>query len=332
MVITNSNPFETVQQIAGGYCLSRCLHAIADFGVADALDDEPQTAIVLATATGTNADALYRAVRLLSAYGIFDCSDNKISHTPASRLLRTDHPQSLNGFARMFSLQINWQAYEGFNEAIKTGEPNVDKVYPGGFWKYFADHNEESAIFNTAMADKAKGQVFGITKSYDFSRFKVIGDIGGGRGHLLQAVLDQNSEAHGILFDLPHVIADADSIASDRLTLQAGDFFKDELPVCDAYLVMEIIHDWPETEAIAILKAIRKVAPTHAKLLLVESIIPEDKGPDWSKMLDIHMLTLLGGKQRTTKEYVELLAAAGFSLTREVDCKVGISILEASVI
>jgi hypothetical protein len=332
MIFNNSNPFDTIQQIAGGYCLARCLHAIADFGVADVLNGEPKTAEEVASATQTNPGALRRAVRLLSAYGIFEINDNKISHTPASQLLRKDHPQSMRGFTRMFSLPINWKAYEDFNEAIRTGEPNVEKVYTGGFWKYFGDHKQESAIFNEAMADKANVQLYGIMSSYDFSNFKTIGDIGGGRGHLLQAVLHSTSGAQGVLFDLPHVIEDARKMASDRLTLQAGDFFKDSLPACDAYLVMEIIHDWPDAESIDILRAIRKSAPPQAKLLLIESIIPDSPDPDWSKMLDIHMLTLLGGKQRTTKEFEALLTEAGFALTQEIDCQVGISILEASVV
>jgi DNA-binding Lrp family transcriptional regulator len=326
-----TNPFHTIQQIAGGYCLNRCLHVVAELGVADVLEDAPQTSEELAALVGVSPGALGRVLRLLAAHGIFEMKSSGISHSPASRLLRQDHPQSLKGFVRMFGLPINWKAYEVFDEAVKTGEPVMEKIHPGGLWNYYAEHREESRIFNEAMADKAKGQVQGIMASYDFSRFHTIGDIGGGQGHLLQAVLHSVPHAKGILFDLPHVIEEAAAIASDRLYLQPGDFFKDDLPVCDAYLVMEIIHDWAEEEAKAILRAIRKAAPPHAKLLLIETIIPENSSPDWAKMLDIHMLTLLGGQQRTGKEYENLLAATGFSLIREIDTGVGISILEASL-
>ena len=122
-----------------------------------------------------------------------------------------------------------------------------------------------------------------------------VGDIGGGSGHLVRAVLDAVPAATGVLFDLPHGIEEAAGSASERLALQAGDFFRDALPVCDAYLLMEIIHDWADDEAVAILRAVRRAAPAHATLLLIETIIPPDPGPDWSKMLDIHMLALLGG-------------------------------------
>jgi len=167
-----------------------------------------------------------------------------------------------------------------------------------------------------------------VLSAYDFSPFSKIGDIGGGRGHLLQAVLEAAPGATGVLFDQPHVIAESASLASKRLSLQSGDFFKDALPACDAYLVMEVIHDWNDHESIAILRAIRKAAPRHAKFLLIEELIPDDPGPHWSKTLDILMLSLLGGAQRTRQEYAALFKAADFSLVRAVDTG-GISILEA---
>ena len=120
-------------------------------------------------------------------------------------------------------------------------------------------------------------------------------------------------------------------MASARLTLRAGDFFRDALPSCDAYLLMEIIHDWGDEESVAILRAIRRAAPAHARLLLIETLVPDDPGPDWSKMLDIHMLALLGGRQRTRREYEALLARSGFVLEREVDTRAGITVLEAAV-
>ena len=134
----------------------------------------------------------------------------------------------------------------------------------------------------------------------------------------------------GVLFEQAHVIEEVAGLASDRLTLQAGDFFKDSLPACDAYLVMEVIHDWDDAESISILKAIRRAAPSHAKLLLIEQMIPEDPGPHWSKTLDIHMLTLIGGRQRTRQGYAALLAEAGFSFKRQIDTPADVSILEAN--
>lgn len=324
--------FNTLAQLAGGYCVARCLHAIAGLGLADQLDDTPRTATELASAVGVHPDALGRVLRLLAAHGVFQAEGDAFRHSPISRLLRSDHPQSMRSFARMFGLPVFWQIYEELEYSLRTGLPAAEKVIPEGFWGYFSAHPEDNKIFNATMAAKAHGQVAGVLAAYDFSGFKTVGDIGGGRGHLLHAVLEAAPSARGVLFDLPHVVAEAAGLATDRLSLQAGDFFKDPIPVCDAYLVMEIIHDWADAEALAILKAIRRAAPAHAKLLLIEQLIADDPGPHWSKMLDIHMLTLLGGRQRSLQEYRDLLAQAGFRLEREIPTFADISILEANCI
>lgn len=179
------------------------------------------------------------------------------------------------------------------------------------------------------MTAKARAQIAGILEAYDFSRFLSIADIGGGRGHLLQAVLGRAANARGVLFDLPHVIDAARELASDRLSLAKGDFFRDRLPACDAYLVMEIIHDWDDAKSTAILKAIRAAAPDGATLLLLETIVPDEAGPHWAKTLDVLMLAVTGGLQRTQSQYAELLAATGFRLQRVLDTPTGISIVEA---
>ncbi len=326
------NPFDTLQQMAAGYCLPRCLHMVANLGVADALDETPRTASDLAASVGAHPGALGRVLRLLAAHGVFEMQAGEtFRHSPASRLLRTDHPQSMRAFARMFGLPIFWATFESLEHSVRTGLPAAETTFPEGFWTYLAQRPEEGRVFNAAMSAKAQGAVAGIVASYDFSGFGSIGDIGGGSGHLLRAVLDTAPNARGVLFELPHVIEEAAGVASERLTLQAGDFFRDDLPTCDAYLLMEIIHDWADEEAAAILKAIRRAAPAHAKLLVIETIVPDEPGPDWSKVLDIIMLTLFGSLQRTQQEYEALLARSGFVLQREIDTGAGISILEARV-
>jgi len=310
--MSESNPFQLLRGMASGYALPRCLHVVADLGVADKLEEAPRTAADLAKAVGADPGALGRVLRLLAANGVFEAKGSAFGHSPASRLLRSDHPQSVRSLARMFGLSMNWDAYGALDYTVRTGRPAPEKVLPEGFWAHFATHPEESAIFNGAMAGKAQGQVAGIVAAYDFSGFKRIADIGGGRG-------------------LPHVIQDAGGLASERLTLEPGDFFKDRLPACDLYMIMEVIHDWGDVESAAILKAIRQAAPPKSTLLLIESIIPDDPGPDWAKTLDVHMLTLLGGKQRTRAEYEALLGTAGFALKREIPTRADISILEATV-
>ena len=338
-IMAEASPFDTLLQISSAYVLSRCLHVVADLGVADALDDAPphdtpphdtpMTAAALAQATGTDAGALSRVLRLLSAHGIFEGRDGGYVHTPASRLLRTDHPQSMRAFVRMIGLPINWAAYQSLEHTLRTGRPAMEKAAPGGIWNYFVEHPEAGRIFDQAMTGKAQGQIAGVVGGYPFSGFGLIGDIGGGRGHLLEAVLAATPNAKGVLFDLPQVIERVASMASDRLRLHAGDFFKDAMPACDAYLLMDVIHDWGDEESARILKNIRRAAPAHAKLLLIEAIIPDDPHPNFAKVLDIHMMTLVTGRQRTRSEHAKLLADAGFRLEREIDVGGNFSILEA---
>jgi len=142
-------------------------------------------------------------------------------------------------------------------------------------------------------------------------------------------MLKSTPETKGILFELPHVIEKAKAISSERLQLQAGDFFKDVLPVCDAYVLMEIIHDWGDSQAEAILQAVRRVAPDKARLLLIETLISDHPGPDWARVLDVQMMTILGGLQRTRQQYEVLLGKTGFTLTQVIDTGAGVSILEA---
>jgi hypothetical protein len=323
------NPFETLRQISAGYCLARAVHVLAELNVADALGEAPLSASQLAKMVSADADALSRVLRLASAHGVFEQKADKYQHSPASRMLRTDHPQSMHAFVRMFGLAINWDAYRELEYSVKTGRRAMEKTLPEGVWSYLEHHPEANSIFNSAMLAKAQAQIPALVQSGNFSRFKVIGDIAGGRGHLLSAILEAAPSTKGILFDLPHVVNEAANLASSRLTLQAGDFFKDRLPKCDAYILMEVIHDWPDREAVTILQAVRQAATAEATLFLIETIVPEGPEADWSKMLDIHMLTLLGGKQRTLKEYEALLRQADFELKKGIETGTGISIIEA---
>jgi hypothetical protein len=323
------DPFETLRQISGGYCLSRSIHVLAELNVADALGDEALSAAELARTVGADADALFRVLRLACAHGVFEQEGDRFRHSPASRMLRSDHPQSMRAFVRMFGLAINWDAYRELEYSVRSGHRATERTLPEGVWSYLRQHEEANHIFNATMLAKARGQIPAIIACCDFSRFELIGDIAGGRGHLLSAILDAAPKTKGILFDLPHVVKEASDLVSSRLTLQSGDFFQDVLPKCDAYILMEIIHDWPDKESVAILKAVRQAAQAGATLFLIETIVPASSEPDWSKMLDIHMLTLLGGKQRTLREYETLLKQAGFQFQREIDTGAGISVIEA---
>lgn len=325
--MSQPNPVQLLRQMAAGYVLPRCLHVVAELGVADALDDTPRTAAELALAIGANADALHRVLRLLAAHGVFELNGEKFGHSAASHLLRSDHPRSMRPLARMMGLPIKWATYGMFEHAVRTGHPAAEQLVAGGFWAHLEQHPEEAAVFNAAMEARAQMQVAAVVAAYDFSPFAVIGDIGGGRGHLLRAALDAAPNAKGVLFDLPQVVQEV--APTDRLALRGGDFFKDELPACDAYLVMEVIHDWGDEDTLAIFRAIRRAAMPGARLLLVEWLLTDDPGPQWTKTIDVHMLVLAGGRQRTLEEFRRLLDRTGFHLEREIATTSGISIIEA---
>ena len=325
------NPVDALLQLSAAYYVSRALHAVAQLGVADALGDTPQPAASLAAATAADAGALNRVLRLLALYGIFEYTDGVVAHTSASRLLRQDHPRSMRPLVRMFGLPGFWAAVGELESGIRTGEPAANRALPGGVWGHLTDNPEASRIFGEAMTAKAQGHIAGIIKTYDFSGFNVIADIGGGRGHLIQAIIAATPTASGVLFDQPHVVKDAAAVASDRLQITGGDFFNDPLPVADAYILMEVIHDWDDDASRTILRGVRRAAHAHAKLLLIEALLPNESTPNWPTTLDIVMLTI-GGRQRTLREYSDLLRESGFSMTRDIDTRSGISIIEAAAV
>ena len=325
----HTGPFDTLTGALGGLFVGHCLASVARFSVADALDDTPRTAAELAEVTGANPEALGRVLRLLAAHGVFAASGERFTHTGASRMLRCDHPQSWRDFVATFGTESTSRRLGHFDYCLQTGLPATNKLDPDGFFAILDSDPDAGRLFDAAMVSKARIQVAGVLAAYDFSHCGAIADIGGGRGHLLQAVLDATERTTGILFDLPPVIERTAAIAPDRLTLQAGDFFTDPLPVCDTYMLMDVIHDWDLERATAILAAVRKAAPPHARLLLIESVIPDDPGPDWSKALDIVMLVHTGGRQRTRSEHQSLLQTCGFQLERVIATASDVSIIEA---
>lgn len=315
-----------------GFGLARCLHIAAELGVADHLDETPTSLDAAADRIGAHPESLRRILRVLSDQGIFVRDGQRFANNAASALLRSDHPQTMRSYTRMVGADWFWGSYQHMAHAVRSGEPALDKVLPNGLWDHFAKAPEQARLFNEAMTGKAHGAIATVLGAYDFSTCARIADIGGGRGHLLDAILKATPGAAGVLFDLPGVIEDAKGIASDRLELQAGDFFKDELPVCDAYLLMEVIHDWNDEDSAAILSAVRRAARKDAKLLLIESVIPEQTGLSAAALLDIAMMTLLGGKQRTRADYETLYKATGFRLNRVIDVGFETAIIEGVAI
>src|SRR5437588_908785 len=317
-----------LMQLTNAFWTSRCLHAVAQLGVADHLGNQPQSTESLAKATGTSAGPLYRVLRLLASVGIFEWKDGTWHHTDASRFLRSDHPGSLRDYVRMLGLPVFWSAFEDLEHSLRTGECAFAKRHAEGVFRYLAKHPEESRIFDSAMTSKSHRDITAILPAYDFSQFATIADIAGGRGHLLRAILKNSPRTQGILFDQPHVVAEVAPENGEKLTVVGGNFFTDSMPKADAYLLMNIIHDWPDAESIKILSAIRRAMPARARVLIIETVVPDVPGPHLSKELDIAMMALPGGMERTQEQYGSLAAKCALRLERMVETLSPYSVLE----
>ncbi len=319
-------------EISAGYWLPRALHVVADLGVADALDQEPQSAVYLAKEVGTDADALDRVLRLLASHGVFDRRNGKYLHNAISRALRSDHPHSMRAYVRLVGLPVFWKSWGALEQVVRSGKPAVSDIFT-----YFKEHPQETEIFDAGMKSKAQSAISLVIAAYDFSTFGTIGDIGGGLGHLLKAILKSSPKSRGVLFDQPHVVerVEADEAIGNRLSWQGGDFFRGPLPRCDAYIVMEVLHDWTDEQSQQILQQIRNAAPDAAKLLVVETVLPDEsawaagKGEHFGNHLDINMLVLTGGRERTSDEFASLLADSGWRLSRLIPTPGPYTILEA---
>jgi C-methyltransferase len=328
-------PGRRIADLTKAHIAARCLHVVAELGVADALaPGRAATAAELAERTGLDADALDRILRLLAAHGIFAHAEQDgvaegYAHNAASELLRGDHPESMRSYVRMHAMPVMWDAFTRLAETARMGRPARDWA---SLLAYFAEHAEESARFNEAMIGKSRAVVPAVVDAYDFAGFGVIADIGGGRGHLLEAILERAPAATGILFELSHVIADAADLAGPRLRLEAGDFLTDPLPAADAYVLMDLLHDWSDADATRILAAMRRAAPPHARVLIVETLRSKAPGPHSGKTLDVLMLATTGGRERSPEEFAALLADAGFALRRVGPTASQYSLLEAVVV
>ena len=310
------DPSELVGSLAEGYVNSRCLHVIANLGVCDVVSDEPRSLPDLARELGVDASALRRVVRHLASLGVFAMSGDDVWHNEASRLLRHEHPAGLLPLTRMMALPIMWDSFKALEDAVKTGRPGTTFHDPNGFFAYLDAHPEESDVYDQGMTAMTTRRIAKVVPHYDFSEFKVIADIGGGRGHLLQAVLEQATKARGVLFDRAQV---ADGLGnSDRISVQVGNFFVDPLPAADCYLLSNIIHDWSDSDAVSILTAVGAAAAPSSRLLLFEFVIPDEAEQFEASDIDVWMLALVGGRERTLEEYSQLLVAGGWRLLRTV--------------
>jgi hypothetical protein len=320
-------------QIGLGYWLSRALHVVAALGVADLLSDGPHSANELASATNSHPDALYRVLRALSSVGVFaECENHVFALTPMSELLRSDVPGSLRPMMLLVSDDLHWQSFGNMTHTVRTGLPAFDQIFGQPLFTYLAAHSADAERFDNAMTSYSGVAIDALVQAYDFRSFATVVDVAGGKGSLLGAVLAQAAEARGILFDLPHVIEEARSagyLPQHRVELVAGSFFEAIPGGASAYLMKNILHDWDDESARRIVESCRRAAAPSSKLLVMEAVMPGPNQPSLTPMIDIAMLVLLAGRERTVEQYGDLLASANFRLERVVPTASHIVILEA---
>ncbi len=322
-------------QLISSFWISRAVYVIGKLGIPDLLQSGPKTAAELATATNTHAPSLFRLLRALVSVGVLNSANGEgFAQTPLSETLVTDAPGSLRWFAVSELGQEHYPAWGNVMHSVKTGEIAFDNFFGVDIWKYFQQNPEDAAVFNNSMSNVTAAANEAITSLYDFSQFGTIIDVGGGHGGLITSILKQNPEVKGVLFDAAEVIEGArpkieDAGLSDRLETVAGNFFKSVPAGGDGYIMKWIIHDWDDEKSNAILRNCRSQMHANSKLILVDSVVPETDEPHFSKFIDLNMLVMTGGKERTEKEFAQLLTGAGFKLLRVIPTELPTSIIEA---
>lgn len=317
-----------------GFWVSRALYVAAKLGIPDLLKDEPKSSADLAQATGTHRPSLYRVLRALDSVGVFAEDDRgRFALTPLGATLRTDVPGSLRYFAIEELGENHYPAWEKVLHSVETGAIAFNQVYGASKWQYMAEHPDEAKIFDAAMSSFSSVVAAAVVAAYDFSSSATVVDIGGGDGTLLTAILKGKPQLRGVLADLPHVAEGArprfktEGLA-DRCEIAAGSFFE-SVPAGDTYVLKWIIHDWDDQQSAAILKNCRSAMATNGRVLLVEAVIQPGMATSFSKYMDLNMLVMTGGRERTEAEYRALLDSAGLRLTRIIPTRTEMSVIEA---
>jgi hypothetical protein len=330
---TNLSPSKKMMQLIWPGALSaQAIYAAAKLRIADLVTDGPKTSEDLALATKSDAPSLRRLIRALTGLGIFKEDEaGKFHHTDLSKTLCSNHPESVRNWVIMLGAPFFWRPCGQLYESIMTGKQSFDQIFGKPFFQYLAENPEDAAIFNSAMTAGSSINLSLILKTYDFLQFKRVVDVGGGHGSLLHGILSNNPEVHGVLYDLPEVVAGAADLQTEtmagRCELRGGDFFKEIPGDADGYILKSIIHDWNDENALTILRNCRSAINRDGKLLLIELIKKPSTEPQ-EIFTDLMMLVLLGGQERTESDFRVLLQEAGFSLERIIPIVGSESIIE----
>jgi hypothetical protein len=329
-----SSPVEAVMNLALGYLLSRSLHVATEMGIADLVKDGPKSIEALAAITGTHRQSLHRLLRTLAAQGIFaEDDEGRFATTPAAALLQ-------EGVLRDGVLLCGevtgdgswWNAVGALRHSVMTGEPAFNRQHGRGFFDYLSEHPECARWFDRGMANFATAENPAIAAAYDFSAFAHLVDVGGGQGGLLAEILKLYPAVRGTLFDLPQVIRNPTALRElpvKQWSTLSGDFFRSVPKGADAYVLKRILHDWSDEQCVRILRCCRAAMAHHARLVVVDAVLPPGNVAHPGKVMDILMLIFAEGRERTQQEFKALFEQADLQLTRIKTTASTLSIVEA---
>jgi hypothetical protein len=329
-------PAEQLMQLGTGYMVSAALYTATQLGIPDLLKGGAKSTQELAASCGAQEDALYRVMRALASIGVFnEVAARTFALTPMSELLRADHEDSVRDMMLWLADEFHFHTYPEMLHSVKTGETVVEKVYGESCFGYLEKNKALGEVFNRAMTMFSKMLGPAALEAYDFSYLngKTLVDIGGGHGSLLTMILKKYPEIRGVIFDLEHVHVGAKTRITEagltsRCDTVGGDFFS-AVPAADAYIMKNIIHDWSDEKALTILKNCAAAGRGKTKVVLIECVLTPGNEPHFGKWLDLEMLLLPGGRERTERDFARLLDAAGFTLTRVVPTKSAACVIEA---
>src|SRR5262249_36921432 len=320
------------------YWISQLVFVAAKLGIADILARGPQKPDAIAKKVGVYAPSLRRVLRALASVGVFaEMPDGRFRLTPGGSTLRSDIAGSLRPFAVMMIDDYNWNAWRELLHGVTTGRLAFDHVHGVPIFEYLRAHPEKDHEFSEAMASISGPENAAVARAYKFGRLHTLVDVGGAHGHLLATILRRHRRLGGVLYDQPQVVDGAAQSGfltvpelAGRCTIQGGDFFVDVPSGADGYIMKYIIHDWTDDQCAGILSNCRAAMAPGGRVLVVEHVIRPGNAPDWAKLLDINMLVLPGGQERTLAEFRALFGRAGLRLLRVHRTAAALCILEAA--
>lgn len=331
MKTIESPPQEQLMKFIVGKWISKPLYVAAELGIADMLAGGPKSIQDLTIESKTHSTSLYRMMRALASVGIFsETKDQIFELTPMAECLKRGAMRSM---ALMFNADWSDKAWGYYMDSVKTGETAFQNAYGMSLMDWLEENPQAAEVFNEANAIKAAGSHSVIIDAYDFSDINTLMDVGGGLGTLMLEILTVNPMMKGIVADTFSVIQETNKMIQarcmeDRCQTVECDFFEDIPSGSDAYLMSNILHDWSDEQCRIILTNCGHAMKKESRLLVIEMIIPPGNEPSVSKLLDLEMFVMTGGRERTDVEFKDLFESSGLKLSRIIPTKENICIIE----